>query len=45
MSVVGHGRGQRHITEKLPLKIQTVEDIDVKMTQNDLEGNRDSKKC
>ncbi len=37
------GGGQRHITEKLPLKIQTVEDIDVKMTQNDLEGNRDRK--
>ena len=33
-----------HISEKLPLKIQTVEDIDVKMTQNDLEGNRDRKK-
>ncbi len=37
------GGGQRHITEKLPLKIQTVEDIDVKTTQNDLEGNRDRK--
>ena len=35
------GRGQRHITEKLPLRIQTVEDIYVKMTQNDLECNRD----
>ncbi len=35
--------GQRHIREKLPLKIQTVEDIDVKMTQNALEGNRDGK--
>ncbi len=26
------GGGQRHITKKLPLKIQTVEDINVKMT-------------
>ena len=37
------GGGQRHITEKIPLKIQGVEDIDVKMTQNDLEGNRNRK--
>ncbi len=37
------GGGQRHITEKIPLKIQTVEDIDDKMTKNDLEGNRDRK--
>ncbi len=35
--------GQRHIMEKLPLKIQTVKDFDGKMTQNDLEGNRDRK--
>ncbi len=35
------GGGQRHITEKLPLKIQTVDDIDAKITKNDLEGNRD----
>ncbi len=32
------GGGQRHITEKLPLKIHTVEDIDVKMIQNDLKA-------
>ena len=37
------GGGQRHITEKLPLKIQTVEGIDVKMTQNDFEGNKEKK--
>ncbi len=37
------GGDQGHITEKLPLKIQTVEDIDVKGIQNDLEGNRDRK--
>ncbi len=37
------GGGQSHITEELPLKIQTVEGIDVKKTQNDLKGNRDRK--
>ncbi len=37
------GGGQRQISEKLPLKIQIVEDIDIKITQNDLEGNRDRK--
>ncbi len=35
------GGGPRHISEKLPLKIQIVKDIDVKITLNDLEGNRD----
>ncbi len=38
------GGGQMHISEKLPLKIQTVEYIDVKMTQNDLDCNRDKNK-
>ncbi len=37
------GGGRKHNSEILPLKIQTVEDIDVKMTQNDMEGNRDRK--
>ena len=38
---------ERHFMEKLPLKIQiqAVEEIDVKMTQNDLECNRDRKRC
>ena len=45
LKIEGEG-GQRHITEQLPLKIQTVEDIDVQLTQNDMEGNRDKKiKC
>ncbi len=39
----GGGR-QSCIAEKLTLKIQTVEDIDVKMTQNDFEDKRDGKK-
>ena len=30
-------RGQRHIMDKLPLKIQTAEDIDVKMTWKETE--------
>ncbi len=34
---------QGHITEKITTKIKTVEDIDVKITQNDLGGNRDRK--
>ncbi len=37
------GGGQRHITEKLQLKIQTVEDIDVKLTQKYLAGDKDGK--
>ena len=35
------GVGQRLITEKLQLKIKSVGAIDVKMTQNDLEGDKD----
>ncbi len=34
------GGGQMQITEKLQIKIKTVEDIDVNMTQTDLEGSR-----
>ena len=37
------GGGQRQITEKWHLKIQTVEDIDVKLTQKYLAGNKDRK--
>ena len=40
---IERGGGQRHITEKLQLKIKTLEDVHVKMTQNDLEGNRNRK--
>ena len=35
------GGGQRHITEKLQLKIQILEDIDVRLTQNYFEANKD----
>ncbi len=39
------GRGKCYIREKLLLKIQTVEDIDIdaKLTLNYLEGNKDRK--
>ncbi len=42
LKIEGRG-GQRQITEKLQLKIQTVEDIDVKPKQKYLAGDKDRK--